>query len=69
MRQVIEQTKDGSITMEIEVVFVVRGGKGQPDMQYHTPIDATMEFGRRAVVCHVPGSTSGSSTKPSPHRE
>ena len=66
MRQVIEQSKDGSITMEIEVVFVVRGGKGKIDMQYHTPIDATMEFGRRAV-CHVPGSTSGLSTNPPPH--
>lgn len=47
MIQVLNKSKCGNVTLEIETVFIVRGGG--VTMQYHEPTAAVFEFGTRAV--------------------
>jgi hypothetical protein len=49
MRTIVEQSKSGNVTMEIETVFIVRGGKNKTTMQYHTPVEAVADFGIRLI--------------------
>ena len=50
MRQIVERSSDGKVTLEVETVFIVRGGvEGGRVMQYHSPKDAVFEFAMRSV--------------------
>ena len=47
MVQILNKSNCGNITLEMETVFIVRGG-GET-IQYHDPTFAVFEFGIRAV--------------------